>query len=345
MKTLVKSAALAAVMVLGAGTAFGQEVTLKFQHFVSPASANPTYFMEPWARKIEEDSNGRIKVELYPFMQLGGVASEMYDQIADGIVDGGWVIPGYEPGRFPETEAMELPFMVTKSAEEASVAAWRYSQEHLMDDFEDVHLIAIHMHGRGLVYKKGDPIGTVGDFAGLKLRGPSRPATLLLEKLGAIPIGMPVPQFPESLALGVVDGGVITFEQAPSLKLDELTDSHTDVAGDKSLYNLYFLWAMNKDRYESLPDDLKAVIDANSGEMASAWAGRAHDTGDAEGRTALIEAGHVAAELSAEETARIEALGDEVIAAWITEMDAKGYDGAKLVADARAAVEGARANQ
>jgi len=345
MKTLVRSAALAAVIGLGAGAGFGQEVTLKFQHFVSPASANPTYFMEPWARQIEEDSNGRIKVDLYPFMQLGGTAPEMYDQIADGIVDGGWVIPGYEPGRFPEAEAMELPFMVTKSAEEASVAAWRYSQQNLMDDFEDIHVIAIHMHGRGLVYKKGDPITTLGDFAGLKLRGPSRPATLLLEKLGATPIGMPVPQFPESLALGVVDGGVITYEQAPSLKLDELTDSHTDVAGGKSLYNLYFLWAMNKAVYESLPDDLRAVIDANSGEMASAWAGRAHDIGDAEGRDALLAAGHVAAELSADETARIEALGQEVIDTWITEMDAKGYDGAKLVADARAAVEGARSDR
>ena len=344
MKTLFKSAALAALLASTAAVAQAQDVTLRFQHFVSPASANPTYFMEPWARKIEADSNGRIKVELYPFMQLGGKATEMYDHIAEGIVDGGWVIPGYEPGRFPEAEAMELPFMVKKSAEAASVAAWEYSQTHLMDDFADVKVIAIHMHGRGLVYKKGDPIETVEDFAGLKLRGPSRPATLLLDKLGAIPIGMPVPQFPESLALGVVDGGVITYEQAPSLKLDELTDSHTDVAGDKSLYNLYFIWAMNKDRYESLPDDLKAVIDANAGPMASAWAGRAHDTGDADGRAALLAAGHTAAELSADETARVQALGDEVIAEWIEAMDAKGYDGAGLVADARAAVAAASAD-
>ena len=343
MKTLLKSAALAALVGLPASVAFAQEVTLRFQHFVSPASANPTHFMAPWARKIEEDSNGRIKVELYPFMQLGGAASEMYDQIAEGIVDGGWVIPGYEPGRFPETEAMELPFMVTKSAEEASRAAWDYSQKHLMDDFADVKVIAIHMHGRGLVYKKGDPIASPADFAGLKLRGPSRPATLLLEKLGATPIGMPVPQFPESLALGVVDGGVITFEQAPSLKLDELTDSHTDVAGDMSLYNLYFIWAMNKDSYARLPDDLKAVIDANSGPEASAWAGRAHDTGDAEGREALRAAGHVEAELSEDATAEIRALGDEVTEAWIAQMNAKGYDGAALVADARAAVEANRA--
>lgn len=327
-----------AALILLPGAALAQDVTLRFQHFVSPLSANPTYFMKPWADKIEADSNGRIKVELYPAMQLGGKAPSQYDLIRDGVIDGGWVIPGYQPGRFPEAEAMELPFMVTKSAEQASVAAWTFTQAHLMDDFRDVHVIAAHMHGRGLVHKTGPAVASVEDFGGLKLRGPSRTATMLLEKLGATPVGMAVPAFPEALAKGVVDGGVITWEMSPSLKLDELTDSHTDVAGDKSLYNLYFIWAMNKDRYNSLPDDLKAVIDANSGLMASAWAGRAHDTGDVVGRDKMAAAGNQIATLDEDQTARIQALGEEVIAEWIADMNGKGLDGAKLVEDARAAV-------
>ena len=163
-------------------------------------------------------------------------------------------------------------------------------------------------------------------------------ATELLREIGATPVGMPVPAFPEALSKGVLDGGLITWEQSPSLKLDELTDSHTDVAGDKALYNLYFLWAMNKDVYEGLPDDLRAVIDANSGAMASAWAGRAHDTGDAEGRAAMAASGNEIAELSPEATAEIVAAGEEVTQAWIAEMDARGFDGAALVGDARAAV-------
>ncbi len=331
----MKTTALAAAAAMSATMSFAQDVTLRFQHFVSPLSANPTHFMQPWADKIEADSNGRIKVELYPFMQLGGSAANQYDLIRDGAIDGGWVIPGYQPGRFPEAEAMELPFMVTKSGEEASIAAWRFTQKHLADDFSDVHLIAAHMHGPGLVHKKGAAIATVEDFKGLKLRGPSRAATLLLDKLGATPIGMPVPAFPEALAKGVVDGGVITWEMSPSLKLDDLTDSHTDVAGEKSLYNLYFIWAMNKAKYESLPDDLKAVVDANSGEFASAWAGRAHDQGDVTGRAAMEEAGNEIAEISEAETARIKALGKDVTAEWISEMSAKGLDAETLVKDAR----------
>ena len=342
-KSIITSIGAAAALLLSTNATIAEEVTLRFQHFVSPLSANPTYFMVPWAEKIEKDSGGRIKVELYPAMQLGGKATSQFDLIRDGAIDGGWVIPGYQPGRFPEAEAMELPFMVTKSGEEASKAAWVYTQKYLMDDFADVKVIAAHMHGRGIVHKKGDPIASVADFKNLKLRGPSRTSTLLLDKLGATPIGMPVPAFPEALAKGVVDGGVITWEMSPSLKLNELTDSHTDVAGDKSLYNLYFIWAMNKNVYEGLPDDLKAVIDANSGFHTSALAGRAHDTGDVVGREKMAADGNAIAELSEDETAKIRALGDEVIAEWIEDMNGKGLDGAAMVRDAQAAVSVTRA--
>jgi TRAP-type C4-dicarboxylate transport system substrate-binding protein len=334
----VKTLFATAVVALSASGVFAQEVTLRFQHFVSPKSANPTYFMEPWARKIEADSNGRIKIEIYPFMQLGGKAPSQYDLIRDGVVDGGWVIPSYQPGRFPEVEALELPFMTTKIAEDSGRAAWIFTQQHLLDDFADVHLIAAHLHGRGVLHTKGAPVETLEDFAGLKLRGPSRPATDLLKKLGATPIGMPVPAFPEALSKGVVDGGIVPWEIAPSLKLDELTDSHTEFAGDKSLYNLYFIWAMNKAKYDSLPDDLKAVIDANSGLETSAFAGKGHDLGDADGREIIAASGNPIVEMSVAETARLEAIGVEVTQDWIAQATEKGLDGAKLVEDAQMAV-------
>jgi TRAP-type C4-dicarboxylate transport system substrate-binding protein len=333
----MRLASLAAALLLAASAAAQQapEVTLRFQHFVNPASANPTYFMQPWADAIEAQSGGRIRVELYPFMQLGGSAQAMYDLIADGAVDGGWVIPGYQPGRFPEAEALELPFMTPKSAEAASAAAWDYTQAHLADDFADIHLIAAHMHGPGLFHIDGPAPETVDDLRGLRLRAPSRPVTQLLAALDAEPIGMPVPQFPEALSRGVLDGGVITWEQAPSLRLDDLAESHTDVAGDRALYNLYFLWAMNPDAYAALPPDLRAVIDANSGAMASAWAGRAHDTGDAEGRAAMVASGNAVGEMSEAATAELRARGEGVTRAWIAEMDGRGLDGAALVEDAR----------
>jgi TRAP-type C4-dicarboxylate transport system substrate-binding protein len=333
MHIMRTTAAIAAFLTLPA-TAFAQEVTLRFQHFVNPSSANPTYFMQPWVDAVEEQSNGRIKIELFPLMQLGGSAAAQYDLIRDGAIDGGWVIPGYQPGRFPEAEALELPFMTTKSGEEASAAAWNFTQEQLADDFADVHMIAAHMHGPGIIHKRGAAPETLEDMKGVKLRGPSRAATLLLDEMGAVPLGMPVPAFPEALSRGVVDGGVITWEMSPSLKLDELADSHTDVSGDRALYNLFFIWAMNKDSYAALPDDLKDVIDANSGLMASMWAGRAHDTGDATGRDVMAASGNQIAVFSPEETDRIKAVGAKVTQDWIADMNAKGFDGAALVKSA-----------
>ncbi len=323
---------------LGASAALAQEVTLRFQHFISPKGSVPKFFMQPWADKIFEDSGGRLKIEIYPAMQLGGKPPALYDQIRDGVIDGGWAIPAYTPGRFPEVEAFELPFMTSMSAEASSRAAWEYTQKWAAERFADVKLIAVHVHGPGVVHVKGDPVARVEDFQGLKLRGPSRQANKLLEAVGATPVGMPVPAFPEQLSKGVVDGGVIPWEIVPALKVQELANAHTEIGGDRALYNTYFIWAMNRASYDALPDDLKAVIDANSGIETSGWAGRAMDTGDEAGRQAVVDNGNTIVTLSDAEVARLRVIGEELTQAWIDEMNAKGLDGTGMVADARAMV-------
>ncbi|WP_457649612.1 TRAP transporter substrate-binding protein [Profundibacter sp.] len=339
MKFTLKSAMIG-VMALGisAGAAMSQEVTLRFQHFISPKGSVPKFFMQPWADKILEESGGRLKIEIYPAMQLGGKPPALYDQIRDGVIDGGWAIPAYTPGRFPEAEAFELPFMTSMSAEASSKAAWDYTAKYMGGRFKDVHLIAVHMHGPGVIHKKGDPISTVADFNGLKLRGPSRQANKLLEAVGATPVGMPVPAFPEALSKGIVDGGVIPWEIVPPLKVHELADSHTQIGGDRALYNTYFIWAMNKDAYDALPDDLKAIIDANSGVETSGWAGKAMDDGDDLGEKVVMDRGNTVVTLDDGVVAELRAIGDKLTTDWIAEVTSKGLDGAAMVADAQALV-------
>jgi TRAP-type C4-dicarboxylate transport system substrate-binding protein len=341
--TLALAAALAAV--LGAGAALAQDVTLRVHHFLSPRGAVPANFIEPWAQKVMDESGGRIKVEIYPAMQLGGAPPTLYDQVKDGVVDIVWTLTSYTPGRFPETEALELPFMTPTSGEAASRAAWTFVQENAMERFGDVHLIAVHMHGPGVIHKKGPPITSMDDFRGLKLRGPSRLSSKLLESLGATPVSMPVPAFPEALSKGVVDGGVIPFEVVPALKVEELVDSHTRIGGDTAMYNVTFIFAMNKARYESLPADLRAVIDANSGIEASAWAGRAMDAGDAAGIKVIEARGNVIATTDEALTAQLRAASEGVAAAWVAEVTAAGLDGAMLLEKARAVMAAARAAQ
>ncbi len=336
--TRFSKVALSACLAIGmsATSAIAQDVTLRFQHFISPKGSVPAFFMAPWADKVMEESNGRIKVELYPGMQLGGKPPAIYDQIRDGVIDGGWTIPSYNPGRFPEAEALELPFITGLDAEASSRAAWEYAEKYLMERMSDVHLLAVHVHGPGIIHKRGEPVKTVADFTGLKLRGPSRQANTLLEAMGATPVGMPVPAFPEALSKGVVDGGVIPWEIVPALKVQELADSHTSIAGERSLYNTFFIWAMNKSSYENLPADLKAIIDANSGLEASAWAGRAMDEGDTLAEKLVADTDNAVHVMDAAEVAKIQTLGDAQIAAWIEDMNSKGLDGEAMVEDVRA---------
>jgi TRAP-type C4-dicarboxylate transport system substrate-binding protein len=295
--------------------------------------------MKPWAEKVMKESGGKIKIELYPGMQLGGKPPALYDQIRDGVIDGGWALPAYTPGRFPETEAFELPFVSSKSAENTSKAAWEFAEKYLKERMSDVHLIAVHVHGSGIVHTKGDPITKAADFAGKKLRGPSRAANNLLSAMGATPVGMPVPAFPEALSKGVVEGGVIPWEIVVPLKVHELADSHVEVAGDKAMYNTFFIWGMNKNSYANLSDELKAVIDANSGIEASAWAGRAMDEGDTKMKEIVAKKGNNIVDMSAEATAEIKAIADGQIAEWVKAGAAAGLPAQAMLDDARALIE------
>lgn len=331
----------AGALVLGTALApipaAAQEVTLRVHHFLPPQATVPKNFIAPWAEKVQADSGGRITVELYPAMQLGGAPPALIDQVRDGVVDIVWTLPGYTPGRFPKAEAFELPFMPT-TGEATSRAFHEYFENNLQDEFADFHIIAAHVHGPGLLHMKGEPVRGLDDLSGKKLRGPTRVITQMLGQLGAVPVGMPVPQVPESLSKGVIDGTVIPWEVTVPLKVAELVDSHTGFTGDHGLYTAVFVFAMNKDSYNNLPDDLKAVIDQNSGIDVAGMVGKVMDDGDAPGMKIAQDRGNTIVMLDEAETGRWQAAAEPVIAAWIEEMKGKGIDGQALVDEARALI-------
>jgi TRAP-type C4-dicarboxylate transport system substrate-binding protein len=140
------------------------------------------------------------------------------------------------------------------------------------------------------------------------------------------------------LSKGVVDGGVIPWEIVPPLKVQELADSHTQIGGDRALYNTFFIWGMNKAKYDSLPDDLKAIIDNNSGLETSALAGAAMDKGDAIGEEVVAGTDNTVITLGDEDVAALKEIGAELTNAWIAEMADAGLDGEAMVKDAQALV-------
>ena len=337
MKSTLKALFAAAVVSGAAFSAAAADVTLRLHQFLPPQATIPAKAIAPWAKKVEQESGGRIKVLLFPAMQLGGKPSDLYDQAKDGVVDIVWTVLGYTPGRFPKTEAFELPFM-TGNAEAGSRAFQEFVQKNAMDEFKDVHLIAVHVHGPGLFHSR-DPINNLEDLKGMKVRGGSRVVNIMLQQLGAEPVGMPVPSVGEALSKGVISATTIPWEVVPAVKVQQIVKNHTQFSGDAGLYTQTFGLVMNKASYDKLPADLKKVIDANSGMETAAMFGRAMDDGDKAGLAAAKAAGNHIVTLNAEQTTRWKRAASGTRAAWFKEVADRGIDGAKLAADAEASIE------
>jgi len=326
------------ILILGVSAANAQDVTLRVHHFLPPPSVAHSQFIEPLAERLTEESDGRIAVEIYPAMQLGGAPPSLYDQVRDGVVDVVWTLPGYTPGRFPLTEVFELPFMAG-SAEATSQAAQAYFEENLADEFSDVHVLMLHTHAPGAFHMRDDEFDSLDDLEGLSIRAPTRVINDALGALGAVPVGMPVPQVPEALSRGVVDGTVIPWEVARPLRVQELVCCHTEIDADRGFYTSVFLFAMNKDVYDGLPDDLRAVIDNNSGMSLAQEIGRVWDEAEAPGRQAAIDAGNQFVVLSDDVVAEMRDRTQAVTDAWVAQTTEAGHDGAALVTRARELVD------
>ena len=258
-RTFAKLSGVAAVAALSIGAtatmSTAQEVTLRLHQFLPPQANVPKNIIEPWIETIETASEGRIKIDHFPAMQLGGKPPELIGQAIDGVADIVWTVSGYTPGRFPHTEVFELPFMMT-NAEATSRAYWDMAQKYMVDgEFSDFHLLGAWVHGPGLIHS-ADPIETPADLNGVKLRAPTRVTNMMFSGMGATPVGMPVPAVPEGLSKGVIDATVIPWEVTGALKVPELVTNHLEF-GDASLYTTTFLFAMNQDAYNAMPDDLK----------------------------------------------------------------------------------------
>lgn len=338
-RRFVKGAAAAAATLGTPLAAFGQQsVTLKFHTFMQPMSNVWLTMHKPWMDKVEKDSGGRIKFEAYPAMQLGGTPVQLYDQARDGVVDVVWTLPGNTGGRFPRIEVFELPFMMN-NAEATSKAYWEYYQTQAPDEFKDTHVIALQVHGPGMFHSAKKPIKSVADLRGMKVRGPTRLITRMLGSLGAIPVGMPLPQIPDALSKGTIEGCVIPWEVVPSVKVNELTRFHSEFpAGMPALYTTTFVMAMNKARYEGLAPDLKKVIDANSGMATSAWLGKTQQGNDPNGRKSASDRGNEIYTFSKAEAEEFIKRSASIDDEWVADMDKRGFKGAQLLSAARSLI-------
>jgi TRAP-type C4-dicarboxylate transport system substrate-binding protein len=331
-----KTLAAAGLALMAATGAMAQEVTLKVHFFLPASSFANTLLITPWCDKVAKESANRMKCQIYPSMQLGGTPPQLFEQVRDGVADIVWTLPGYTAGRFPSVEAFELPFMM-QNPEATSKALWDYVQIHSVNEFKDVKPLAFHVHGDGVFHMNGKPVKTMADLRGLKLRAPTRMTNKFIAMLGATPVSMPVPQVGDALSKGVIDGAVVPYEVVPAVKIQELVKFHSETdPAEPAFYTSAFIFAMNKAKYDSLPADLKKVIDANSGQALSAAAGRAFLQADVEGKKLINKAAINV--IPASELAQWKVLGNKLSSDWVNDMNGKGLNGTKMLEDAKALI-------
>ena len=326
-------------LALAPTSAGSQEVTLRLHSFLPPVANPVKHFMVPWAEKVEKESKGRIKVQVYPSMQLGGKAEQLLTQVRDGVVDVVWTLPGFTPGVMPKLEIFELPFL-HRSTHATVTALQDYVDKYMQKDFEPYHVLLVHCHA-GALFMTKDPINKIEDFEGMKLRSYSRTNAWILEALGAAPLQVALPELAPMLSKGTVSGSILPYEIAPSVKMQDLTNYFTTLAPPQPrLSTAIFTFLMNKQKYESLPPDLKKVIDDNSGRKLAPFAIETWDRIELDGEQVMhSKPKNKFVQLSAEEAAKFKKKVQPVFDRFKKLLDDGGDNGAKVLAEVEALEE------
>ncbi|WP_189516608.1 TRAP transporter substrate-binding protein [Kushneria pakistanensis] len=314
--------------------------TLRIAHFL-PAVANvQRRVLDPWCDELEARSDHEIRCQIYPSMQLGGIPSQLPDMVRNGVVDIAWTALGYSAGRFPRSEALELPFMLPAGGVEGSRIAWAFSQGPARADFDDYHLLAIQSDGGAVFHTRHTALHGMDDMTGLKLRAPTRMAARLIDSLGASAVSMPPAQIADTLAKGVIDGASAGWEVVPPTKLDEVTHYHTESNAHQATPTVTVLaFLMNRESYARLPDKARQALDSLSGEALSRRFGKAWDDAIAPVRKRLeSDPDHTVIALDDDAYRAMRDASRGVTEAWMASRE-RGVDRAALVRSLEAMVE------
>jgi TRAP-type transport system periplasmic protein len=309
-------------------------ITLKLHHSFSAVSGVHDKFLLPWARKIETESGGRMHVDIFPSMQLGGAPAALLDQVRDGSADIVFAAPTLTPGRFAKIETFELPFLPSRRALVSSKALADFAAANLQDEFRDFYTICFSCSDSAAIHATR-PVRTTEDMKDFKLHVQTRLAAEAMRVLGARPVMMPSAQLPVAITEHVVDGCLDPWHLVPPLRLNDLLRFHTEFS-DRSPSARTYVLAMNKTSYDRLPRELKSVIDSNSGQVAAAMAGAMWDQQAAAVANMVVERGDLIVTLLPEAVVRWRKATEPVIDAWRKEIKEQKIDGAKLIAAANA---------
>ena len=294
---------------------------LRLSTFVPPVHVIYREILVPWAEEVAKATNGQVKVTLYPSMQLGGKAPELFRQAQDGVVDLVFTLPGYTSPAFPRTGIIELPGL-KPDGYAATDMMWDLLDPYLLPEFKGVKVIALWgAEDAGLMTRGGKAFRSMDDLKGLRLRAPSAAQAKQIQYMGAVPIAAPITEVYPGLEHGTMDGAMVPFTTILDFRLGEVAKGYT-IAGPVFGRSV-FLVAMNQKKYDSLPPAARAAIDKLSGRELSRKATAVYIK-RAEEAVKSVRGKADVVELSKPEQERISKALRPIIDEWVKESEAKG---------------------
>ncbi len=265
------------VMVLGlvllVSAAAAKPITLTFANQNPDTSWSGIHAIAPWAKQVEEATNGQVKIQIY-YSQTLTKGKDTWQALKNGITDIGWCFHGYWPGLTPLADVISLPALPFKTAEKGSEVLWKLYEKHpsIQKEFSDNQVLLLFTSPPYLLITTKKQVKTLDDIKGLKIRMTGGPPTDMMKALGGVPVLIPMPDNYISLQKGVIDGMGAPWEAIHGFRLYEVVNHYTEAP----LPAVYFSISMNKRKWASLDKEIQDAIMSVSGLKGSKFWGRNH---------------------------------------------------------------------
>ncbi|OGA88000.1 MAG: hypothetical protein A3G27_13660 [Betaproteobacteria bacterium RIFCSPLOWO2_12_FULL_66_14] len=326
------SAAFVAFALLASAQSSGQVITLTLTDQNPQNAWGSVHAMEPWVKKVEQATRGRVKIQVY-YSQTLSKGPDAYNSVKSGVADICWCFHGYWAEMTPLSDVITLPFLPLSKAEKGSEVLWKLYEKFpaIQREYRDVVPLMLWTSDPYFVITTKKQVKTLEDIKGMKLRVPGGPPTATLKALGAIPVLIPMPDNYMSLDKGTIDGMASPWEPLHGFRIYEVVKYYTMLP----MFSVYFSMSMNKQKWDSLPKDIQQAIMSASGlEGSKFWGRNFFDTAE-QGVRDLIKKSNkeiVRYDMPAKEVERWRKIaGEPLWNEWVKRMEARGRPEARQI--------------
>lgn len=238
-----------------------QAEELSVATFVPPNHETVTVALAWFEKEITERSGGTLTMKLYPAGQLGAGPAQQYKRAVEGVADITFGIASITPTLFPKT-LLAVPPGKAVDGLDSTERMWSVFNEHMADEWTEVKVLAIGNPSGGMIISTKD-VSTLEGMKGAKIVPFASMTTPVIQGMGGVPVQMDPTEHYTGLSTGTIDAAISSINNImPPWNLDEV--ANFAIVNTPATFNpVYFV--MNKERYESLSAEHRAILDEISG--------------------------------------------------------------------------------